>query len=762
MDMSANIPRKMGIAIRISIKESNQIMIHMKNRMLALWLFMLIALNLCAQSPQTRKGFLSFNEAQILYGNDPRFSPKMAWYSSNPAVKVDNETLCSGQSSLLIPSTSDKATDVHFYFSNRDIVGKKIRFTGKYKYKQADRMSVRFSIVLDTFLRRNLTESITADCKGEEDWKEFSVEMPLARTSIFYFRIASRGEGTLWLSDCQVFVDGQSWDILEKPTLEADKDREFMENSGIQTLPTDKQAINNLEVLGKVWGFLKYFHPQVTAGTYNWDFELFRILPRIAAAKDRRARNQLLSQWIDQYGEITETEDYTVEDSTQYHRFAYLGWLEDPNLFDSGLSAKLVKIKNAKRNSVFNYYLPQLTGKEEIEFVRDKPYPNVSWEDLGYRILTAYRMWNAIEYSFPYRNLTDTPWSTVLAKYLPEFITTASEEQLDRSMQKLAAEINDSHGGLVFRKFQPSMRGLPLGLTQTVDGKFAVRSTWLQEIERGSVILRVKGKTVEEIVEEYRPIIPASNERTLLRDVAPKLFLTPDKETSVRVKFDGRVYNKEVPTQTFTMRKEMERKKPEEYYLSARGIIYINMGEIQSNELEQLMRNSAQAKGLILDLRKYPKGFTKDMMEKYLYPQLTPYMWFSMNSKKYPGNYFLDIKGDVGMKENPDYFKGKIAILVNEGTQSFGELSAIAFRVAPRSAVIGTQTAGANGHIGYLFLPRGIRFNYTMAGAFYPNWGMNQRVGVRIDIPVKQTVQDVVVGDDKWIMEAVDYIESAE
>lgn len=108
-------------------------MIHMKNRMLALWLFMLIGFNLCAQSPQTRNGFLSFNEAQILYGNDPRFSPKMAWFSSNPAVKVDHETLCSGQSSLLIPSTSDKATDVHFYFSNRDIVGKKIRITSKVK-----------------------------------------------------------------------------------------------------------------------------------------------------------------------------------------------------------------------------------------------------------------------------------------------------------------------------------------------------------------------------------------------------------------------------------------------------------------------------------------------------------------------------------------------------------------------------------------------------------------------------------------------------
>lgn len=134
-------------------------------------------------------------------------------------------------------------------------------------------------------------------------------------------------------------------------------------------------------------------------------------------------------------------------------------------------------------------------------------------------------------------------------------------------------------------------------------------------------------------------------------------------------------------------------------------------------------------------------------------------MWFSMNSKKYPGNYFLDIKGNVGPKENPGYFKGKIAILVNEGTQSFGELSSIAYRAAPRSAVIGTQTAGANGHIGYFFLPYGIKINYTMAGAFYPDWGMNQRVGVKIDIPVEQTVKDVKYGEDAWIKKAIEYIE---
>jgi len=47
-----------------------------------------------------------------------------------------------------------------------------------------------------------------------------------------------------------------------------------------------------------------------------------------------------------------------------------------------------------------------------------------------------------------------------------------------------------------------------------------------------------------------------------------------------------------------------------------------------------------------------------------------------------------------------------------------------------------------------------------MAGAFYPNWKPNQRVGVKIDIPVKQTVDDVSTGEDMWIRNAIEYIES--
>lgn len=419
-----------------------------------------------------------------------------------------------------------------------------------------------------------------------------------------------------------------------------------------------------------------------------------------------------------------------------------------------------MRIKNAKRNSVLNYYLPILTGKEEVEFARDKPYPSIDWEDQGYRILTVYRLWNAIEHGYPYANLTDHRWSTLLAQYLPEFINASSEKDLDHSIRKLAAEINDSHGGLEFPNHAPRLYGLPLGLTQTTDGKLVVESTALKQIERGSVILAVNDKPISEIIDNYRSILPSSNEHGLLRNVSFRLFVTSENEMKVTVENQGQSHEYTIPMQSFERASFKGRKSPSDYGLDARKILYVDAGIMGLPELDQMMKTNLNAKGIILDMRKYPRWDIMEVLGKYLYPQPTTFMWYSINSKKFPGNFGLDIIGKIGFKENPDYFKGKIAILVSEMTQSFGELMSVAYRVAPKSAVIGTQTAGANGHVGYLYLPRGIKFTYTMAGAFYPEWKLNQRDGVTIDIPVEQTVEDIAAGEDMWIRKAIEYIES--
>jgi hypothetical protein len=67
--------------------------------------------------------------------------------------------------------------------------------------------------------------------------------------------------------------------------------------------PLSKQQIENLSVLGRTWGFLKYYHPVVAKGFYNFDSCLFNVLPPILTAKNKRKRDELLFHWINTLGD---------------------------------------------------------------------------------------------------------------------------------------------------------------------------------------------------------------------------------------------------------------------------------------------------------------------------------------------------------------------------------------------------------------------------------------------------------------------------
>lgn len=86
----------------------------MKNRLVGLLVFALVAFNLYAQSDQSKKGLLTFTGTRIISFDPMREMPKMAWYSENQDIRVDEEVLFNNQSSLLIPSVRGKKTEAFF------------------------------------------------------------------------------------------------------------------------------------------------------------------------------------------------------------------------------------------------------------------------------------------------------------------------------------------------------------------------------------------------------------------------------------------------------------------------------------------------------------------------------------------------------------------------------------------------------------------------------------------------------------------------
>jgi hypothetical protein len=64
--------------------------------------------------------------------------------------------------------------------------------------------------------------------------------------------------------------------------------------------------VNNLVILGKVWGFLKYHHPAVTSGQKDWDRELLEVMPRVLSASDRRSADVAIVKWIQDLGPVAD------------------------------------------------------------------------------------------------------------------------------------------------------------------------------------------------------------------------------------------------------------------------------------------------------------------------------------------------------------------------------------------------------------------------------------------------------------------------
>lgn len=76
----------------------------------------------------------------------------------------------------------------------------------------------------------------------------------------------------------------------------------FSQNSN--SLQVQKIDIEKLASLCKVWGFLKYYHPNVANGTYNWDDQLLTIIPKVEKAESKDELSKIYLDWIKSLGEV--------------------------------------------------------------------------------------------------------------------------------------------------------------------------------------------------------------------------------------------------------------------------------------------------------------------------------------------------------------------------------------------------------------------------------------------------------------------------
>lgn len=616
------------------------------------------------------------------------------------------------------------------------------------------------SLAFDNMQNQNIS--------GTKDWQKYSITLnyPEEAENIFIAGILS-GKGEAWFDDFVLSIDGKNVQTLkevEKQLSKAQLDKEFDNGSLIEFSNLTTEKIENLELLGRVWGFLKYHHPEIANGNYNWDYELFRFLPKYIKTENTIERDKLLTEWIDSFGQVKECTKCQPPDVNAFLK-PNMEWMNN----QSADLKKILLYVYKNRSQGKHYYIGMTANVGNPEFKNENPYSNMSFPDDGFRLLSLYRYWNMINYFFPYKHLMDENWNDKLKEYIPQFINAKNELDYELATVQIIGDIQDTHanlwGGADKIDEWKGVNYSPIHV-KFVENKLVVTDYYNEELKNevglkiGDIITKINGNPIDKIVKEKSKYYPASNEPTRLRDISADLLRS--NSDNIEIEFVSGNSNPQIktlklyPKDSLDIYRWYRKSDDKSFKMLDNNIGYVSLQTIKDEDIAQIKDEFKNTKGIIIDIRNYPSTFVPFSLGSYFVSTSTPFVKFTNGNADNPGEFTFTENLKIPSKGKT--YQGKLIVLVNELSQSQAEYTSMAFRAGDNTTIIGSTTAGADGNVSAILLPGGLRTMISGIGVNYPNGQETQRIGIVPDIEVKPTIEGIRKGKDELLEKAIEVI----
>jgi hypothetical protein len=686
------------------------------------------------------------------------------------SMSLDSVVKHGGKYSLSLTKIKDGAPfGSAMYIIPQTFKGKQIQFKGFLKTDQVvgnAGLWLRIdgsegSLAFDNMFRVNIS--------GTRDWQEYTINLPYDDTKALkiYAGALLSGSGKIWVDDLRLYIDDKPIEKTETKQLlitRTETDTTYLRKSGIDTVMTNQQTVENLKILAQVWGFLKYYHPAIAKGDFNMDAELFKVMPSVIKATSYVALSNVIESWVDKFGVppvCEQCKPLDVQDALQLPNY---GSIFDQQIFSSSLIEKLKYILN-NRNTGENIYVILAEGINNPLFQHEQHYAYLSYPDAGIRLLCLFRYWNMIQYFYPYKHLIGRDWNGVLTEFIPQFIKSANVTDYDVTTLKLICNIHDTHAdlgsSLTIANYMGKYR-LPFQ-AKFIEDKFVVTGYYFdtlnvkEKFKLGDVITSINGISVNELIKKYLPLTAGSNYATQLRDMPGsfllrgnnpnfKLAIIRDRKAST-VDFNGIETSK---ADFYSLDWNPGKNLPG-YYLINNQIGYLFPGRYSNDSLPKIKALFKNTKGIIVDMRCYPSDFMPFSFVPYIKSGNADFAKFTNTSLAYPG-LFTATK-PLGVNGTEEY-KGKVVVIVNEITQSQAEYTTMAFQASSNVTVIGSTTAGADGNTSPIYLPGNLITVISGIGVLYPDGTETQRKGVKIDYVIKPTINGIKARKDELLEKA--------
>ena len=439
---------------------------------------------------------------------------------------------------------------------------------------------------------------------------------------------------------------------------------------------------------------------------------------------------------------------------------------------DQAFTAALELLKDFRPNKAARTPLPVHAALRP-----ENTYPEMTLPPSEYRLLAVFRIWAAIHYFFPYKDLMEEDWDGVLREFIPRMEQADSALSYHLAVAEMVAHIHDTHGfvysPVLWQHFGSAWPPVRIRIIEDTP----VITTLLDEeiantagVSCGDVLLKIDGENAIDRICERAKYKTASTPQSQMYQSAWAGLSGMEDSLAILTIRDRDQCVKEVKLSRraeYGSLYDTSQRSGDVIKLITDDIGYADLDRLEISMVDEMFDKFKNTKAIIFDMRGYPKGtmwaiaprLTEERGIKAVLAQL-PCVMTPDDSYDGVESRFISysIVQTIPFTEKWRY-KGKTVMLIDERTISQAEHTGLFFETANHTKFIGSHTAGANGDVTNINAPGGIFIAFTGVSVRHADGRQLQRIGLVPDIVVKPTIEGIQKGKDEVLEGAIQYLQ---
>jgi hypothetical protein len=601
------------------------------------------------------------------------------------------------------------------------------------------------------------------------DWKRFEIVGDVAADAKdIALGVMQEGKGELWIDDAVVEIAGNV------PVAAPDPPRALA-----------GRGLVNLVAFARLLGYVRHFHPSDEAAAADWDELAIAGVNEVEAAKDPAdLAHRLQALFAPVAPTVVVSSGKPVapailaKKGTQLTVWRHEGFGQAPimkgNVYASerihaDASAPMAApFSDPAQPPVYDlgggvsalvpivlYADAQGTLPHGKPAAAPPPHAPRHTDSRATRLAGVILAWNVFEHFYPYFDVEKVDWPHELEVALGHAATDDAKTYVE-TLERLVAALHDGHGN-VYDQQHVANAVLPL-TWGIVEGELTVLTTDpASGLHPGDVVTKIDGAAALDQLAAHEELEPSATpqwaEFRALRTLAmgepgSSVALDLDDGRSITLA-RAPLTQLDWPTET----------RPAQIAQVEPGIWYVDLGRVDDDSFEKAVPDLASARGVIFDMRGYPKMDPEKLFEHLADQPLQSAHWVIPVVTKPDGkDWTWHEDGRWNIVPAAPRFKGKLAFLTDGRAISFAESVMGIVEAYKLGDIVGATTAGTNGNINPFHIVGDLTIVYTGMRVLKNDGSRHHGVGIAPTVPVARTRAGVRAGKDEVLIKACELV----